>query len=310
MQRDANIPQMQALSVQKLWLNWQRPMANIDLITGFLGAGKTTFIRKYAKYLDFIGESYVVIENEYGSKGIDSQILKADGITTKELFGGCICCTLKVGFHDMLLALSDKVDRIIVEPSGVYDISQFFAVMSSDALRKNCNIGNVICVVDPTNLSKLDDLSVEILRHQVQASGTVIFSMSEDECYIPKFKELVGGDFRITGYDDLASIYNCGYNKSDFAAELTHSAEYLSTFIKPLPCEDMMKRLQKLFSTAEAGRILRIKGFWNGYLINAIDGHIEINKCDGEEGLNVIGLNISRRKIKEVLNDESDRKEN
>ena len=101
-------------------------MANIDLITGFLGAGKTTFIRKYAEYLDSIGVTCIVIENEYGSTGIDSRILQADGITTDELFGGCICCTLKVGFHDMLYTLSDKVDRIIVEPSGVYDVSQFF----------------------------------------------------------------------------------------------------------------------------------------------------------------------------------------
>ncbi len=278
-------------------------MANIDLITGFLGAGKTTFIRKYARYLDSVGESYVVIENEYGSKGIDSMILRADGITTDELFGGCICCTLKVGFHDMLLSLSDKVDRIIVEPSGVYDVSQFYAVTSSEALNGKCSIGNVICVVDPTKLDSLDALSREMLRRQSVSAGAVIFSMDDDERYIPLLNKVIGINVNVIRYNDLASLHSCGYNNAGLTAELTHSAEYLSTLVKPLPCDDVIIRLEKLFNAPYVGKILRVKGIWNGYLVNAIEGHIEIYKCDGNEGLNVIGLGISRRKIMEVLND-------
>ncbi len=277
-------------------------MANIDLITGFLGAGKTTFIRKYADYLNSIGETYVVIENEYGSKGVDSMILQADGITTDELFGGCICCTLKVGFHDMLLSFSDKVDRIIVEPSGVYDISQFYTVMSSEALKGKCNIGNVICVVDPTKLKNLDALSLDLLRRQVVTSGAVIFSMEDDDRYLSILNELTGITANVIRYNDLHKLYKCGYVKTDLTAELTHSAEYLSTLVRPLPCEDIEDRIKALFSTSDAGKILRIQGFWNGYLVNAIEGHIEIYECNGDESLNVIGLGISRKKILEVLN--------
>ncbi len=277
-------------------------MANIDLITGFLGAGKTTFIRKYARYLDSIGETYVVIENEYGSKGIDSMILQADGITTDELFGGCICCTLKVGFHDMLMSFADKVDRIIVEPSGVYDISQFYTVTSSDELKTKCSIGNVVCVVDPTKLNSLDELSREMLRRQCVSAGAVVFSMDDDDRYLPILNDIIGKCVNAVRYNDLDKIYKCGYNDTELAAELTHSARYLSTVVKPLPCKDIEKRLEKLFDTPDIGKILRIKGIWNGYLINAIEGHIEIYKCDGEEGLNVIGLAISRKKITEVLN--------
>lgn len=279
-------------------------MANIDLITGFLGAGKTTFIRKYTKYLDTIGETYVVIENEYGSKGIDSMILEADGITTDELFGGCICCTLKVGFHEMLLSLAEKVDRIIVEPSGVYDVSQFYAVMSSEALKSKCDIGNVICVVDPTKLDILDPLSVDLMRRQVLSAGAVIFSMDDDDVYIPLLNKVIGKTMNTVRYNDLDTLYNCGYKKTDITAELTHSAEYLSTLVKPMPCDDIKNRIEALFSSAQAGRILRVKGFWNGYLINAIEGHIDIYKCDGDDGLNIIGLCISRKKIMEVLNNE------
>lgn len=280
-------------------------MVNIDLITGFLGAGKTTFIRKYTKYIDSIGESYVVIENEYGSKGIDSMILQADGITTDELFGGCICCTLKVGFHDMLLSFSDKVDRIIVEPSGVYDISQFFAVMSSNALDGKCKIGNIICVVDPTKLDMLDKLSCEILKRQVMSAGTVVFSMDDDDKYISKLCDIIGSEVNVIRYNDFEKLYVCGYVSNKLTAELTHSSEYLSTNVTPLPCDDIRQRIEALFDSTETGNILRVKGIWNGYLVNAVEGHIEIYKCDGTEGLNVIGLGISRKKIKEVLNNGS-----
>ncbi len=279
-------------------------MANIDLITGFLGAGKTTFIRKYAEYLNSIGQTYVVIENEYGNKGIDSKILQADGITTDELFGGCICCTLKVGFHDMLLSFADKVDRIIVEPSGVYDVSQFFTVMSTRALKGKCRIGNVITVVDPTRLDSLDDLSREMLKRQITASGAVVFSMGADSSYLPMLETITVSNIGLVEYNNFESLFTCGYTETDTEAELSHSASYLSTLVKPSPCENIKERIEKLFKSEGVGRIFRVKGFWNGYLVNAINGHIEIQRCDGEEGLNVIGLEISRKKIAEVLNNE------
>lgn len=278
-------------------------MANIDLITGFLGAGKTTFIRKYAAYLDSKGITYVVIENEYGSKGIDSMILQADGITTDELFGGCICCTLKVGFHDMLLSLADKVDRVIVEPSGVYDISQFYNVMSSKALNEKCSIGNVISIVDPTRLELIDDLSLELLKGQVQASGCTVFSMVGDNIsYTDTLENLLSLPVNVCRYTDLDSIFACGYNKVDISAEITHSASYLSTVVKPKPCNDIEQRIINLFSDDSVGNILRVKGFWNRHLVNAIDGKIDIYPCEGEDGLNIIGLNIRRKRILEVLN--------
>ncbi len=279
-------------------------MANIDLITGFLGAGKTTFIRKYAAYLDSKGISYVVIENEYGSKGIDSMILQVDGITTDELFGGCICCTLKVGFHDMLLTFADKVDRIIVEPSGVYDISQFYTVVSGEALQGKCSVGNVISIVDPTRLDLIDDLSLELLRGQVQASGCTVFSMvGDDISYTDRLEQLLTVAVKAYRYSDLDAIFNCGYNKADIPAEITHSASYLSTTVKPKPCDSgIEQRIAELFSDLSVGKVLRVKGFWNGHLVNAIDGNVEIYPCEGEDGLNIIGLNIRRKRILEVLN--------
>ena len=82
--------------------------ARVDLIDGFLGAGKTTFIQKYMKYLDERGISYMVLENEFGAAGVDASIL---GGNVRELTGGCICCGQKVNFHNLLIELR-------IRPSG------------------------------------------------------------------------------------------------------------------------------------------------------------------------------------------------
>ena len=285
-------------------------MVNIDLITGFLGAGKTTFIKKYAEYLRFKGESFAVIENEYGTKGIDSRILAAEGIHADELFGGCICCTLKVGFHDMLLELSDHFDRIIVEPSGVYDISQFYSVISSSEMKGKCQIGGIICVVDPFSVSKLDDFSREMLKDQIMASGSVIFSMDDDagEVTVKNYRDLVCnqlgiGEFNISVYDDFQYLSRCGSSNYIPDAEQTHSARYLSTTIKLEPCsaDEIKCRIDRLYNNGECGTVLRIKGVWGGYMINSVSSHLNMVQCDDEEGLNIIGLDLNRKKIREIL---------
>ncbi len=286
-------------------------MANIDLITGFLGAGKTTFIRKYAAYLKSKGEKIAVIENEYGSKGIDSQILMADGIVTDELYGGCICCTLKIGFHDMLLRLSKDYDRVIVEPSGVYDISQFYSVMSGTAMEGKCSVGNVICIVDPYSLSDMDDFSRDMLRRQVRSSGAVIFSMNDGADYecIAGYKKALSESlniesFNVIGYTDLDSAYKVGKGSILFDAETSHSGRYLSTTVKPEPCdpESIKRRIEVLFMTDCVGEVLRVKGVWNGYIINAISGKTDIERTEGSDGLNIIGINIKRKEIMKILN--------
>lgn len=288
-------------------------MANIDIITGFLGAGKTTFIRKYANYLRSKGESFAVIENEYGSKGIDSKILEADGIHTDELFGGCICCTLKVGFHDMLLELSKHFDRVIVEPSGVYDISQFYAVMASPELKGRCSIGNVICIVDPGSVEELDWFSREMLKNQILASGSVVFSMNDDAAekelceYTEKVISALNiGSFKVSAYTDLDKIYTAGASSIIPDAEVSHSARYLSTMIRPEPCsiDEMKRRIDAVFNSKSCGEVLRIKGIWGDNLVNCIRGNYEIYPDIGSSGINVIGLDLSRKAIKEILNGE------
>jgi G3E family GTPase len=101
-------------------------MTKVNIISGFLGAGKTTLIKKLLAGGGFEGEKLVLLENEYGEVGVDGAFMKNTGIEITELNSGCICCTLAGDFHDALLDLIDKYhpDRVIIEPSGVGKLSE------------------------------------------------------------------------------------------------------------------------------------------------------------------------------------------
>lgn len=101
-------------------------MTKVNIISGFLGAGKTTLIKKLLAGGGFEGEKLVLLENEYGEVGVDGAFMKNTGVEITELNSGCICCTLAGDFHDALIDLIDKYhpDRVIIEPSGVGKLSE------------------------------------------------------------------------------------------------------------------------------------------------------------------------------------------
>ena len=95
-------------------------MTYLDVVTGFLGSGKTTFLAWYIRWLKKSGIRACVIENEFGRAGVDGALLKTTGVTLREISGGCVCCTLKVTLHQLLGELSEHYDRILLEPSGLF----------------------------------------------------------------------------------------------------------------------------------------------------------------------------------------------
>ena len=107
--------------------------AKLDVVTGYLGSGKTTFIEKYIDYLNASGISFAVIENEFGRAGVDADILRSTGAEIHEISGGCVCCTLKVTLYDLLSDLAKRVERIILEPSGLFCGDDLIDVGKADA---------------------------------------------------------------------------------------------------------------------------------------------------------------------------------
>lgn len=289
-------------------------MASIDLICGALGAGKTTYIKKYTRFLADKGLTFAVIENEYGEAGVDSAFLASEGIETSELSGGCICCTLKVGFHDELLRLTKCADHVIVEPSGIYDITTFFAVTSSPELSEIAEQGSVICVVDPNSLGRLTPEEQKLLSAQICASSCVVISKAEGFTA----KQLNDARARICALTDRMNLHFADYNDFESAhvsrsagcfskPNSDHSSLFQSARITPdrsFGEDEIIDIIKSVFSDQKCGGVIRIKGFVLGkhsYLgVNATKEHCEIFDAQtASPVLNVIGSQLSRRTIKE-----------
>ena len=136
-------------------------MVKIDLITGFLGSGKTTFIKKYAKYLIDSGKNIGILENDYGAVNVDMMLLQdlmGDQCELEMVSGGCDKDCHRRRFKTKLIAMGMcGYDRVIVEPSGIFDVDEFFDALREDPLDKWYEIGNVIVIADaglPEQMSK------------------------------------------------------------------------------------------------------------------------------------------------------------
>ncbi len=155
-------------------------MTKIDIISGFLGAGKTTLIKKI---LDERKPAQVIaiIENEFGDVGIDGDILQEQGIQVEEIYSGCICCTLLGNFERALLELIQKYnpDRIIIEPTGIAKLSDVeracIAVQECDDVQP----GMRIVVVNATNYDRYMNGWPEFFTDQIEHAKTIVFSRAQ-----------------------------------------------------------------------------------------------------------------------------------
>ena len=95
-------------------------MTKLDVVTGFLGAGKTTLLQTYHRWLTGKGVTSCIIENEFGAAGVDGAVLRGSGAAVRDISGGCVCCTLKVTLRELLWELAGQVERVILEPSGLF----------------------------------------------------------------------------------------------------------------------------------------------------------------------------------------------
>lgn len=156
-------------------------MTKIDIISGFLGAGKTTLIKKLLQEA-FKGEKVVLIENEFGEIGIDGGFLKDSGIEITEMNSGCICCSLVGDFGKSLREVLERFspDRIIIEPSGVGKLSDVIkAVQDIKEDLPNTKLNSFSTVVDVTKASMYMKNFGEFFNNQVESAKTIIFSRTQ-----------------------------------------------------------------------------------------------------------------------------------
>lgn len=292
-------------------------MVKVDLITGFLGAGKTTFIRKYADYFIRKRQKINIIENEFGNVSVDSIILKDEACDITQLSGGCMCCTAKVAFQNMLLDMSaGGYDRILVEPSGIYDVDEFFEIMLTEPVKDCCEIGSILTIADARFDDKLSDEAQYIMFSQLLCTGKLIMSKTQtaDEAMqnatLHRLNQIIKdrGSSRVFGDDvcrkdwddltddDFESFASCGYQLIEHEREFMQHGRVFAARVMAHLCageNDLRERIQKLLSDPSYGNILRVKGHiadtdGNWYEINcSLDGFY-IRPSNVKKGLFIV----------------------
>ena len=152
----------------------------VDIISGFLGAGKTTLI---SKLLDecYQEQRVFLLENEYGEVGIDGSLLANQKVEVKEIYSGCICCSLKGDFTQVLLEALDKVkpQRIIIEPTGVGKLSEILSVLEQDVFQQRLTAEHIITVVDALKAEIYLRNFGEFFKDQVKHARTLVLSKND-----------------------------------------------------------------------------------------------------------------------------------
>lgn len=203
-------------------------MTRIDIISGFLGAGKTTLIKKLLSEA-FTGEQVVLIENEFGEIGIDGGFLKESGIEIREMNSGCICCSLVGDFGKSLREVVDTYhpDRILIEPSGVGKLSDVIKAVQDVQAEIDAELNSFTTVVDVTKCRIYRKNFGEFFSNQIEYAGAVILSRT-DKAKPEKVEEAVA-----------------------LLRELNDKAPFITTPIAQLPGKKILETMESSKSLEE-----------------------------------------------------------
>ena len=159
-------------------------MVKVDLITGFLGSGKTTFIKKYAAWLMSQGQNIGILENDFGAVNVDMMLLhdlEGENCELEMVSGGCDADCHRRRFKTKLIAMGMcGYDRVLIEPSGIFDVDEFFDALYEEPLDKWYQIGNVITILDARLEEKLQPQAEYILASEAADAGCIVLSKSQE----------------------------------------------------------------------------------------------------------------------------------
>ena len=266
-------------------------MPQIDLITGFLGAGKTTFIKKYAKFLIDQGLCVGILENDYGAINIDMVLfeeLMGDNCDVEMIVGGDGILSHRRRFYTKLVSMAMMgYDRVIVEPSGIYDTDEFFDAMAEDPLCKWYSPGSIVAIVDAGMEEQLSDESEYLLVSQTANAGKIVLSHCDGSAgcngsterilqHLNRALERFQCDRRLTADDVLAKNWE-ELTGEDYAAvamggmipadhvkiPVEHENGYGTLFYygTAMDIDKLRAKIAETFEDPACGNVMRIKGF-------------------------------------------------
>ena len=301
-------------------------MITIDLITGFLGSGKTTFIEKYARWLVAKGERVCILENDYGAINIDRVLLQdllGPNCELEMVVGGDGAKAHQRRFRTKLISMAMLgYTRVLVEPSGIYDIDEFFDTLYEEPLDRWYELGSVLTIVDAQLDPNLSPASRYLLATEAAGAGKIILSklsedtqndvigqtlavlnqaMEEVQCarrfaYPADVLAKPWGQLEDTDFQMLEAA---GYRHVSFLKKAVAEEDaYQSLFYMHYETtpEDLQARVLKLLVDPAAGHVLRIKGFSSGLELNVTkdERHFRPLSVPTEDVIIVIGEGLRK----------------
>lgn len=263
-------------------------MIKIDLITGFLGSGKTTFLKKYAAYWLRQGLKVGILENDFGAVNVDMMLLRdllGDNCDLEMIAGGCDYDCHVRRFRTKLISFAMQgMDRVLVEPSGIFDVDEFFDILRDEPIDGWYEIGSVIAVVDARLEEDLTEESEYLLTSQIAEAGTVILSRTQEAspeeigrtiahmnramkrfmCSRHFENEILAKDWADLTDGDFAAIGASGYRpEAHVKLPVADSNSFGSVYcfnVKLSPAA-LKERVRTLMNDDSLGKVFRVKGF-------------------------------------------------
>jgi len=287
----------------------------VDIISGFLGSGKTTLINKMLSSV-YSGMKIAIVENEFGQTSIDSELF-SDNIEITELYNGCACCTLKMDLIDGIekMVALNRFDRIIIEPSGVAKLSDMKYIFKEGILSDKIECGVCITIINPKAHKMYSENFGAFYNDQIENADTIYISRADkigqeenenlkndieqlNDCDIIEdigqdmLKENSGcGGNCGCNHDDENHVCGCG-GKTDDEQGCDHhdhgdaNDDFVSYELEYGMFEDVREIEDTIDRIVEhsKGQVMRIKGFLSAdkisYLVQWVDGQLELEKSD------------------------------
>ena len=310
-------------------------MITIDLITGFLGSGKTTFLRKYVKYLLAQGENICILENDYGTVNVDMMLLSdliGDRCDMEMVAGGCDSDCHRRRFKSKLIEMGMiGYTHAIVEPSGVFDVDEFYDSLHEEPLNRWYQAGAQITIVDAGLPLPLSDTSQYVFASEAANAGKILFSktqlnppeapskilnylneslkkinckrqISENEIMAKDWDTLTDADFK--------ELESSGFKDYSFEKQQvmdSHKYESLYFMEKEFAPDELKEKAESAINDPDCGGIIRIKGFCK----DGTDGWQELNVTkenfteapieNGQDIVIVIGEHLGKEKLSAIF---------
>ena len=312
-------------------------MTRVDLITGFLGSGKTTFIKKYASYLAEKKKKICILENDYGAINVDMMLLSElenKGVDLEMVAGGCGYDCHRRRFKTKLITMAMLgYDRVIIEPSGIFDVDEFFDILHEEPLDRLYEIGNVITIIKADLEDDLSDEADFMLASQTVNAGCVLLSQTQEveknrieatvrhlNNALKKVKskrkmtigtaEVISKNWDDLDANDYEMIENSGYKSESFEKKFSMDDSSFDAFFFmniDMDYDKIKDAIKDLFENKTIGRIMRVKGFAKSkdkwFEINATKKGINENEISkGQNVIIVIGENLDKGKINTFFN--------